>query len=184
MTTGIVYSDIYLEHKIGQHVESHERLITIMDFLKENGVLDDPNFKLIEPRKATLDQIKYVHEESLIKEVKEVIEKPPIEFDKEVKKADEGISIFLSYTTKDTESFKIKEIAINLSRFPEIEDVFYWEEDMKDNIILYMESTLKRCDVLLLFCSPNALQSAAVEDEWMASLSLKKPIIPVFFNNI
>ena len=117
-----------------------------------------------------------------IKEVKRVIEKPPIDFDKEVKKAVEGISIFLSYATKDYESFKIKEIVTNLSRFPEIKNVYYWQENMTDNIILYMESTLKRCDVLLLFCSPNAFKSAAVENEWMASISLKKPIIPVFFN--
>lgn len=74
MTTGIVYHPIYLEHKIGTHVESHLRLVAIMDFLKENGIMDDPNFKLIEPRKATLNQIRYVHEDSLIKEVKEVSE--------------------------------------------------------------------------------------------------------------
>ncbi len=74
MTTGIVYSDIYLEHRIGVHVESHKRLVAIMDFLKEKGVLNDPNFKLIQPIKATLEQIKYVHEESLIKEVKDVCE--------------------------------------------------------------------------------------------------------------
>ena len=117
-----------------------------------------------------------------IKEVKEVIEKPPIEFDKEVKKAGEGISIFLSYNTKDTESFKIKEIATYLSRFPEIENVFYWQENTMDNILLYMDNTLKRCDVVLLFCSPNASESAAVENEWMASLSMRKPVIPVFFN--
>jgi acetoin utilization deacetylase AcuC-like enzyme len=72
LTTGIIYHPIYLEHQIGAHVESHKRLIAIMDFLKENGILDDPNYKLIEPKKATLDQIKYVHEESLIKEVQEV----------------------------------------------------------------------------------------------------------------
>jgi acetoin utilization deacetylase AcuC-like enzyme len=71
LTTGIVYDDIYLAHRIGTHVESHERLIAITDFLKEKGVLEDQNFKLIKPRKATLDQIRYVHEESLIKEVKE-----------------------------------------------------------------------------------------------------------------
>ena len=34
-TTGIVYDDIYLEHSIGMHVESHERLIAIMEYLKE-----------------------------------------------------------------------------------------------------------------------------------------------------
>ncbi|MBY9005404.1 MAG: histone deacetylase [Candidatus Lokiarchaeota archaeon] len=74
MTTGIIYDPIYLEHRIGQHVESHERLIAIMDLLKEKGILDDPNFKLIEPRSATLDQIRYVHSESLINEVKKISE--------------------------------------------------------------------------------------------------------------
>ncbi|KKK41156.1 hypothetical protein LCGC14_0594490 [marine sediment metagenome] len=72
MTTGIVYDDIYLQHKIGTHVESHIRLIEIMDFLEKNNILSDPNFQLIQPRKATQDQIKYVHNESLINEVKEV----------------------------------------------------------------------------------------------------------------
>lgn len=70
--TGIVYDDIYLEHQIGQHVESHYRLIEIMDFLKKNNIFEDPNFKLIKPRKASIDQIKYVHKDSLINEVKEV----------------------------------------------------------------------------------------------------------------
>ncbi len=74
MTTGIVYDDIYLQHRIGTHVESHERLIVIMDFLKEKNLLDDPNFKIINPRKATLDQIKYVHTDSLINEVREASE--------------------------------------------------------------------------------------------------------------
>ncbi|MBD3196781.1 MAG: histone deacetylase [Candidatus Lokiarchaeota archaeon] len=74
MVTGIVYDDIYLQHRIGTHVESHERLIAIMEFLKEKNLLDDKDYLLIKPRKATLDQIKYAHEESLINEVKEVSE--------------------------------------------------------------------------------------------------------------
>jgi len=73
MTTGIVYDDIYLEHRI-VHVESHKRLIAIMDFLNEQGVLEDPNFKLIQPRKATLDQIQYVHDKNLVNEVKALCE--------------------------------------------------------------------------------------------------------------
>ena len=52
MATGIVYDDIYLQHRI-VHVESHERLIAIMDFLKEKQLFDNPDFKLIKPRKAT-----------------------------------------------------------------------------------------------------------------------------------
>lgn len=72
MTTGIVYDPIYLEHRIGTHVESHSRLIAIMDLLNEKKIFENKNFKLIKPRKATLDQIKYVHEERLINEIKEV----------------------------------------------------------------------------------------------------------------
>ncbi|MBY8983067.1 MAG: histone deacetylase [Candidatus Lokiarchaeota archaeon] len=74
MTTGIIYSPIYLEHRIGQHIESHNRLIAIMDLLKEKGILENPNFKIIEPRQATLDQIKYVHTENLINQVKKISE--------------------------------------------------------------------------------------------------------------
>ncbi|NVM37632.1 MAG: histone deacetylase, partial [Candidatus Lokiarchaeota archaeon] len=74
MTTGIVYDDIYLEHNIGNHPESHHRLISIMDFLKEKKLLEDPNFKIIAPRKASLDQIRYVHKESMIKELQDICE--------------------------------------------------------------------------------------------------------------
>ena len=58
MTTGIVYDPIYLEHRIGTHVESHSRLIAIMDLLDEKRIFENKNFRLIKPRKATLDQIK------------------------------------------------------------------------------------------------------------------------------
>jgi len=75
MTTGIVYDNIYLEHRIGTHVESHERLIAIMDFLKDQGILESPNFKIINPRKATLEQIKYVHTEQLINQVRNMSER-------------------------------------------------------------------------------------------------------------
>jgi acetoin utilization deacetylase AcuC-like enzyme len=72
MTTGIIYDPIYLEHQIGTHVESHYRLVAIMDLLKEKNILTDPNFKMIKPRKATLEQLQYVHNKRLIEEVKEI----------------------------------------------------------------------------------------------------------------
>jgi acetoin utilization deacetylase AcuC-like enzyme len=74
MTTGIVYDPVYLSHRIGTHVESHERLIAIMDLLNNKKLFENPEYSLIKPTKASIDQIKYVHEESLIKEVKEVSE--------------------------------------------------------------------------------------------------------------
>ena len=74
MTTGVIYDSIYLQHRIGNHIESHERLIAIMEFLKEKNLLENPDFKLINPRKATIEQIEYIHEPKLIKEVKEICE--------------------------------------------------------------------------------------------------------------
>ena len=51
MTTGIVYDPIYLDHQTGTDPESPRRLVTIMNFLEEKGVFDDPSFKIIKPRK-------------------------------------------------------------------------------------------------------------------------------------
>lgn len=69
MTTGIIYDDIYLQHRIGTHIESHHRLIEIMNFLKKNNIFNESEFKLIHPRKASLDQINYVHKVELINEI-------------------------------------------------------------------------------------------------------------------
>lgn len=88
--------------------------------------------------------------------------------------------IFISYSTKDTEIFKIRNISEKLTEFNDIEKVLYWEEDMQDNIIKYMNDNLGICDVVLLFCSPNSLKSTPVEKEWTAADAMEKPIIPVF----
>jgi len=88
--------------------------------------------------------------------------------------------IFVSYVTKDAEPFKIKEIANTLSKYEQIKKVLYWERDTEDNIQIYMSDSLKECDALLLFCSPNALVSKPVEDEWTAANTMRKPIIPIF----
>ena len=90
------------------------------------------------------------------------------------------IIIFISYATKDAEVFNIQEIANSLSNYKEIENVLYWQVHMEDNIIKYMNDNLAKCDVMLLFCSENALNSIPVEKEWTAADALNKPIIPVF----
>jgi acetoin utilization deacetylase AcuC-like enzyme len=46
-----------------------------MDFLKDQGILENDDFLQMKPRKATLDQIKYVHTENLINEVKRMSER-------------------------------------------------------------------------------------------------------------
>jgi hypothetical protein len=91
-----------------------------------------------------------------------------------------GVKIFMSYATIDEEIYKIKKIAEELEKYDYIEDVLYWQEDMKDNIIKYMSKNLEECDTFILFCSPNALNSKPVEKEWTAADAIGVPIIPVF----
>ena len=95
-------------------------------------------------------------------------------------KRDEKL-VFLSFATKDAELYKIPELARKLEEYKDIGRVLYWQEDLHDSIIEYMNDNLGKCDGVLLFCSPNALNSVPVKKEWMAAEALKKPIIPIFF---
>ena len=90
------------------------------------------------------------------------------------------IVVFFSYAIKDSQLYKIKEIAEAVALYEDIEQVLYFEDDTKDNFVQYMNTYVGECDVMVLFCSPNALQSRFVEDEWMAAHAMGKPIIPVY----
>ncbi|MHA1658704.1 MAG: leucine-rich repeat domain-containing protein [Promethearchaeota archaeon] len=92
------------------------------------------------------------------------------------------IKIFLSYATKDTNVYPIKQIAKSLEEGGDVK-TFFWEEDAHDNIIQYMDENVGKCDAFILFCSPNALISEPIIKEWTAADSINKPIIPVFFDD-
>ena len=92
------------------------------------------------------------------------------------------IKIFVSYATLDSNDFQVSNIANLLAENHDIEKVFYWEEDLKDDIYEYMNKNLAKCDIFLIFCSANASQSEPVQMEWQAALKIKKKIIPVFIN--
>ena len=79
-----------------------------------------------------------------------------------------GVIVFLSYATTDSNKFRIFKIAEKLTSYPEIDEALYWEEDMDDDIIKYMNDNVGRCDVFILFCSQNALTSEPVEMELAA----------------
>ncbi len=89
----------------------------------------------------------------------------------------------MSYATTDAETFHIKELSKRLKTYEEIKEVLYWQEHMTDNIMLFMSNNLGKCDVMLLFCSENALSSDAVDKEWTAADMMSKPIIPVFLKS-
>ena len=92
--------------------------------------------------------------------------------------------VFLSYSTLDSEYFRIPEVSKALESYTEIEKILYWEADSGENIVEYMERTLKECNVFILFCSKNSIKSKAVTDEWQAAFQLRKKgllkIVPVY----
>ena len=95
-----------------------------------------------------------------------------------------NLRVFLSYSSLDVEHFKISDIVKNLEIYPEIKKASYWQADSKQNIVEFMEETLKSTDVFVLFCSKNSVKSNAVKDEWQAAFQMRKrgmlKIIPIY----
>ena len=90
------------------------------------------------------------------------------------------ILVFISYSSKDTDRFNIKKIAESLVSDDKIKRVFYYEGESYNDFIKYMNDNLAKCHVVLVFCSPNAIESEMVEKEWRTAEVLRKQIIPVF----
>lgn len=70
--TGLVYHPDYLEHLTGDHPESPERLVAIMERLGGTGLLD--HVVMIEPRSATEEDITRVHSPAHFRWVKRACE--------------------------------------------------------------------------------------------------------------
>ncbi len=129
-----------------------------------------------------IDKLMAIHKEWEEQNIGKVV-LPSIE--KGVKRKEiEKFSVFLSYSTIDSEYFQVQRIVKDLEFFPEIEKVLYWEADSARNIVDYMEDTLRESDIFVLFCSENSAKSSAVKDEWQAAFQLRKKglikFIPVF----
>ncbi|NVM27266.1 MAG: leucine-rich repeat domain-containing protein [Candidatus Helarchaeota archaeon] len=94
-----------------------------------------------------------------------------------------GYLVFISYATKDSSRFQVSLLDEKLRRYPEIDNVLYWEKHMHDDIYQYMDENLSRCDIFLLFCSHHTSKSEPVKMEWRSALKLGKKIIPVFIED-
>lgn len=95
--------------------------------------------------------------------------------------------VLFSFSGKDLERLKIKEIAYALEKQPDIEHVFIYTRDTstegEGDIIKYMQNAVEKCDIVVLFCTANSAESDPVFLEWGTSQYLGKPIIPVAENS-
>jgi len=73
--TAVIYSPKYLDHNPGRgHPESPRRLRVIIDELNHSGLIEKGNCTLIEPKSASIKEVKLVHEPNHIQLVKECSE--------------------------------------------------------------------------------------------------------------
>jgi DNA-binding Lrp family transcriptional regulator len=164
-----LYDEISFEDLISRTSLSRPDIIKIIEKLvfdgEINAVISSNMLKFKKEPEAKVSPIGYTSETSSVQESEER----------------EEMLVFVSYATKDAELYKIPEVVRMLEEYKDIGKVLYWQEDMHDSIIEYMNDNLGKCNGVLLFCSPNALESIPVKKEWMAAEALKKPIIPIFF---
>jgi len=72
MVTAIIYSDKYLEHNLGPgHPERPERLMAIVEALRQAGIWSSPKVQVMEPEPAGRDDIELAHDPEYV----ELIEK-------------------------------------------------------------------------------------------------------------
>jgi len=69
--TGVIYSDDYLLHETGNHVENKNRLIETWKLLNENNIFETGKVIHIEPSPANVEEIERVHTSLYIEKVKE-----------------------------------------------------------------------------------------------------------------
>ena len=71
--TALIYSPKYLGHNTGpKHPEVPSRLRVIMRELKKNGILENKNCSVVEPEKASIDDLKRVHDIGYIHLIKQI----------------------------------------------------------------------------------------------------------------
>jgi len=92
------------------------------------------------------------------------------------------MKIFISYAADDLDKFNIPKIARELEKETDIEQVFYWHRDNQSSqsIVDYMEKSIEKADIIMVFCSEISLESAPVKTELQMALYLNKNTIPVF----
>jgi acetoin utilization deacetylase AcuC-like enzyme len=69
--TGVVYSEKYLLHETGTHVENKTRLIETWKLLNQHGIFDEGRVIHVQPTPASIQEIKRVHTPYYIQQVKE-----------------------------------------------------------------------------------------------------------------
>ncbi|MFW9993366.1 MAG: toll/interleukin-1 receptor domain-containing protein [Candidatus Odinarchaeota archaeon] len=92
----------------------------------------------------------------------------------------DGLKIFFSYATKDSERYRITELARLLESKADIGRVYFWEQHATGSIIEYMDKRVEDSDTCVFFYSKHATKSKPVQMERDMAVYQNKHIVPVF----
>ena len=70
--TGLIYSDLYLAHRTGDHPECPSRLTSVMEHLKMRRLLEE--LRVYEPRSADVEQLMMIHRQDYVFRVQRMCE--------------------------------------------------------------------------------------------------------------
>ena len=115
MTTTLVYSEKYLEHKLGGgHPERPERLKAIVDALKRARLWGPPKVNVVEPRPAKREDIELVHDPNHIELVKRLSKsEKPLDGDTPVHKNTYELALLAAGGTIDAGRIVLSGDALN-----------------------------------------------------------------------
>ncbi|MFX1534284.1 MAG: TIR domain-containing protein, partial [Promethearchaeota archaeon] len=93
----------------------------------------------------------------------------------------ENYRIFFSYSMKDSQRFKIKEIAEYLENKPSNIQIMYFEKSKTtgEDILDYMQRGVEWCNLFIWFHSEDSKESSAVQKEYKMAEYLGKKIITI-----
>ena len=175
--------DLIKENKIDIALKNLEKVRKKADASDFNAIFNKANERITHCNKLQREPGYKVEPESVVTPVVTSIATTAVA--PVIKTKEKGkFTVFLSYSTLDSNYFQIPKIVEDLEKYPDIEKVLIWEKDSSQNIVEFMEDTLSKSDVFVLFCSDNSMKSPAVKDEWQSAFQMRKKdllkIIPVY----
>ena len=95
-------------------------------------------------------------------------------------KKKKNLIIFFAHSAKDSQAFKISELEKALLNYEEIDRILIYEKEKYGDFVLFMNESIKACDMVIVFCSDHIRYPSFTYDEWSAAFASRKQIIPVF----
>ena len=111
---------------------------------------------------------------------KEKLISPLFKFEEKKTRLRRNLNIYVSYADEDYDVFKIGEFMRRLSIFDDIDQVFNQGTGVNQEYFNEFENQIKGYDLMITFCSPNALKTPFLLKLWQKTKSMQMFVIPIY----